>query len=75
MRILVALIAVFMVSGAVGQMPTKAPQLAEAECSLSCPTGYSPRPICTGECKDPKTGKSKKFECKVTPEMAQKSLE
>ena len=72
MRILVALIAVFMVSGAVAQKKPTIPSydcLNAGTCSFSCqfkskgPSG----PIYA--CKDPKTSKVVSIECKVPPKM------
>ena len=74
MRILVALIAVFMVSGAMAQKKPTTPSydcLQAGTCSFSCqfknkgPSG----PIYA--CKDPKTGKVVNVECKVPPNKAQ----
>ena len=74
MRILVALIAVFMVSGAVAQKKPTTPSYDcenAGSCSFSCqfkskgPSG----PIYA--CKDPKTGKVENIECKVPPNKAQ----
>ena len=74
MRILVALIAVFMVSSAVAQKKPVGlmPVGIGATCTITCNVGYSPAPTCIGMCKDPKTGKVVNIECKVPPAMAQK---
>ena len=69
MRILVALIAVFMVSGAVAQKKPTTPSYdceGVGTCSFSCqfkskgPSG----PVYA--CKDPKTGKTQKVECQLS---------
>ena len=71
MRILVALIAVFMVSGAVAQKKAvgPAPVGIGATCTITCNVGYAPEPSCFGMCKDPKTGKTQKVQCKKPPKQ------
>ena len=63
MRILVALIAVFMVSGAVAQMPPKKPttNTAVLVCVKDAAGLY--------QCKDPKTGKTQMVKCKNPPKQ------
>ena len=68
MRILVALIAVFMVSGAVAQ---KKPAGFHSGSDVQCDPVYAGNAT-TWSCKDPKTGKVVNIECKVPPKMAQK---
>ena len=63
MRILVALIAVFMVSGAVAQMPPKKPTTNTAvQACHRDPAGLY-------QCKDPKTGKTQMVKCKNPPKQ------
>ena len=71
MRILVALIAVFMVSGAVAQKKAvgPAPVGIGATCTITCEVGYAPAPSCFGMCKDPKTGETQKVQCKIPPKQ------
>ena len=63
MRILVALIAVFMVSVAVAQMPPKKPttDTAVLVCVKDAANNY--------KCTDPKTGKTQKVKCKNPPKQ------
>ena len=65
MRILVALIAVFMVSGAVAQMPTTIRKAPAATCQVI--GEVERRPIF--QCKDPKTGETQKVQCKTPPKQ------
>ena len=60
MRILVALIAVFMVSGAVAQ---KKPAGFHSGSDTPCDPLYAGNAT-TWSCKDPKTGKTQKVQCK-----------
>ena len=64
MRILVALIAVFMVSGAVAQMPPKKPttNTAVTVCARDLPGNNY-------KCTDPKTGKTQMVKCKNPPKQ------
>ena len=63
MRILVALIAVFMVSGAVAQVPPKKPttNTAVTVCVRDDAGLY--------QCKDPSTGKTQMVKCKNPPKQ------
>ena len=63
MRVLVALIAVFMASGAVAQMPTTIRKAANATCQVIGEVERSP----TFQCKDPKTGETQKVQCRTPP--------
>ena len=65
MRILVALISVFMVSGAVAQMPTTIRKAPSATCQVI--GEVERRPIF--QCKDPKTGETQKVQCKTPPKQ------
>ena len=73
MRILVALIAVFMVSGAVAQEDRDRPDMdhdandivVQAKCQFRSAGASGP----IYACKDPKTGKVVNIECKVPPKM------
>ena len=65
MRILVALIAVFMVSGAVAQMPTTIRKAPAATCQVIGEVQRRP----SFQCKDPKTGKTQKVQCKTPPKQ------
>ena len=68
MRILVALIAVFMVSVAVAQKKPTTPSFSENDIWFCTQVQGGPN----WSCKDPKTGKVVNIECKVPPKMAQK---
>ncbi len=68
-RILVALLAVLMTSGAVAQKRPIPPALDEM-CTVSCSSGYKPQPICIARCKDSKSRKVRAVECKVPPTLA-----
>ena len=73
MRILVALIAVFMVSGARAQCPITDPlcisfAITEAKCQFESKGPWGP----IYECKDPKTNEVVAIECKVPASMAKK---
>ena len=73
MRVLVALIAVLMVSAAAAQMPTtvrKPPALVEEMCTITCPTGYRQEPVCTAKCRSAKSNKVRTIECKMPPSLA-----
>ena len=63
MRILVALIAVFMVSGAVAQMPPKKPTTNTAVyvCVKDAANNY--------KCTDPQNGKTQMVKCKNPPKQ------
>ena len=65
MRILVALIAVFMVSVAVAQMPTTIRKAPVATCQVI--GEVERRPIF--QCKDPRTGETQKVQCKNPPKQ------
>ena len=65
MRILVALIAVFMVSAAVAQMPTTIRKASAATCQVIGEVERRP----TFQCKDPRTGETQKVECKTLPKQ------
>ena len=65
MRILVALAAVFTVSGAVAQMPTTIRKAPAATCQVI--GEVERRPIF--QCKDPKTGETQKAQCKTPPKQ------
>ena len=65
MRILVALIAVFMVSGAVAQMPTTIRKAPAATCQVIGEVERRP----TFQCKDPRTGETQKVQCKIPPKQ------
>lgn len=71
MRILVALIAVFMVSGAVAEVDYDMNDFNFTDTNAKCQAhGVAPSgPIYA--CKDPKTGKVVNIECKVPPNKAQ----
>ena len=60
---LVALIAVFMVSGVVAQMPTTVRKTTATTCQIIGEVERGP----TFQCKDPKTGKTQKVPCKTPP--------
>ena len=68
MRILVALIAVFMVSVAVAQKKPTTPSFSENDLAFCTQVQGGPN----WSCKNPKTGKVVSIECKVPPKMAQK---
>ena len=65
MRILVALIAVFMVSGAVAQLPPRHPGF-EGGGVVTCDV-HNVRGAPSWSCKDPKTGKTQMVKCKKPP--------
>ena len=65
MRILVALIAVFMVSGAVAQKKPTTPSFSENDLAFCTQVQGGPN----WSCKNPKTGKVVSIECKVPPTM------
>jgi len=65
MRILGALIVVFMVSSAVAQMPTTIRKAPAATCQVI--GEVERRPIF--QCKDPKTGETQKVQCKTPPKQ------
>ena len=65
MRILVALIAVFMVSGAVAQ---KKPASFHSGSDAPCDPVYAGNAT-TWSCKDPKTGQTQKVQCKKPPKQ------
>ena len=65
MRILVALIAVFMVSVAVAQMPTTIRKAPAATCQVIGEVERRP----TFQCKDPRTGETQKVQCKNPPKQ------
>ena len=66
MRILVALIAVFMVSGAVAQKKPTTPSISENIDLWPCAQVQGGP---NWSCKNPKTGKVVSIECKVPPKM------
>ena len=63
MSSLVALIAVFMVSSVVAQMPTTVRKTTATTCQVI--GEVERRPIF--QCKDPKTGETQKVQCKTPP--------
>ena len=65
MRILVALLAVFMVSAAVAQMPTTIRKAPAATCQVIGEVERRP----TFQCKDPRTGETQKLQCKTPPKQ------
>lgn len=65
MRILVALIAVFMVSAAVAQMPTTIRKAPAATCQVIGEVERRP----TLQCKDPKIGKTQRVQCMTPPKQ------
>ena len=65
MRILVALIAVFMVSAAVAQMPTTIRKAPAATCQVIGEVERRP----TFQCKDPRSGEIQKVQCKTPPKQ------
>jgi len=65
MRILAALMAVFMVCGAAAQMPTTIRKASAATCQVIGEVGR--RPIF--QCKDPKTGETQKVQCETPPKQ------
>ncbi len=65
MRTLVVLIAVFMVSSAVAQMPTTIRKAPAATCQVIGEVERRP----TFQCKDPKTGETQKVQCKTPPQQ------
>ena len=65
MSILVALIAVAMVSGALAQMPTTIRKAPAATCQVIGEVERRP----TFECKDPKTGETREVQCKTPPKQ------
>ena len=66
MRILVALIAVFMVSGAVAQ---KKPTGYTGGGTWTCQVIGEVQRRPSFQCKDPKTGKTQKVQCKTPPKQ------
>ena len=68
MRILVALIAVFMVSGARAQCPITDPLCLNQDCEHYAEPGGLPYGT-SFMCKDPKTGKTQKVQCKKPPKQ------
>ena len=70
MRILVALIAVFMVSGARAQCPITDPLCVSfTNTEAKCQSHYVAPSGPVYACNDPKTGKVVNIECKVPPTM------
>ena len=65
MRILVALIVVFVVSSAVAQMPTTIRKAPSTTCQVI--GEVERRPIF--QCNDPKTGETQKVQCKTPPKQ------
>ena len=65
MRILVAVIAVLMVSAAVAQMPTTIRKAPAAPCQVIGEVERRP----TFQCKDPRTGETQKVQCKNPPKQ------
>ena len=65
MRILGALIVVFIVSGAVAQMPTTIRKVPAATCQVIGEVERRP----TFQCKDPRTGETQKVQCKNPPKQ------
>ena len=65
MRILGALIVVFMVSSAVAQMPTTIRKAPAATCQVIGEVERRP----TFQCKDPRTGETQKVQCKNPPKQ------
>ena len=82
MKLLSALIAVFMVSGAVAQPSSSTKVCAKGSVNVSCNQGYSGGGVITcnsdgyvrgapssWSCKDPKTGRIEKVKCKNPPKQ------
>ena len=67
MRILAAVIAVFMVSGAAAQKPAP-PSFFNLDCEHYAEPGGLPYGT-SFMCKDPKTGKTQKVQCKNPPKQ------
>ena len=65
MRILVALIAVYMVSAAVAQMPTTIRKAPAATCQVIGEVERRP----SFQCIDPRTGETQKVQCKIPPKQ------
>ena len=65
MRILGALIVVFVVSSAAAQMPTTIRKAPSTTCQVI--REVERRPIF--QCKDPKTGETQKVQCKTPPKQ------
>ena len=65
MRILGALIVVFMVSSAVAQMPTTIRKAPAATCQVIGEVERRP----TFQCEDPRTGETQKVQCKNPPKQ------
>ena len=65
MRILGALIVVFILSSAVAQMPTTIRKAPAATCQVIGEVERRP----TFQCKDPRTGETQKVQCKNPPKQ------